>query len=165
MERPILGASLVPWSDAGRPAHIGDPDPEASMANNHAECTVVVSQDPLRVLVIDACMLTPDQAGQLAEAGLDTLAVHESGSLEARLLERLTHELKPAATAEEDDAADKDIIVTGTLIRGTAAVGSQTISVDSRAILEKGASSTNELLGVIPQIANAFNAFGLAGGE
>ena len=33
------------------------------------------------------------------EAGLDTLAVHESGSLEARLLERLTHETKPAATA------------------------------------------------------------------
>ena len=53
VERPILGASLVPWSDAGRPEHIGDPDPEASMANNHAECTVVVSQDPLRVLVID----------------------------------------------------------------------------------------------------------------
>jgi iron complex outermembrane receptor protein len=57
----------------------------------------------------------------------------------------------------EDGEDSPDIVVTGTLIRGTAAVGSQTISVDEKAIADKGASSTNELLGLIPQIANTFN--------
>jgi iron complex outermembrane recepter protein len=62
-----------------------------------------------------------------------------------------------SAAADDSDAASDEIIVTGTLIRGTTAVGSQTLSVDAAAIAEKGANSTNELLGVIPQIANAFN--------
>ena len=56
-----------------------------------------------------------------------------------------------------DDPATKDIVVTGTLIRGTAAVGSQTITVGPQDIAAKGAFSTNELLSVIPQIANSFN--------
>ncbi|MEY2942056.1 MAG: hypothetical protein RLY97_70, partial [Pseudomonadota bacterium] len=63
---------------------------------------------------------------------------------------------KPAA--KTDSASDeKEIVVIGTLIRGTAAVGSQTISVDTKAIMDKGATSTNELLGLIPQISNTFN--------
>jgi iron complex outermembrane receptor protein len=68
----------------------------------------------------------------------------------------------PAFGQEADEAADEggkkeDIVVVGTLIRGTTAVGSQTLSVDSQEIIERGASSTNELLGAIPQISNAFN--------
>jgi iron complex outermembrane receptor protein len=69
----------------------------------------------------------------------------------------------PAAAAEppaaKPDTApqDSDIVVVGTLIRGTAAVGSQTISVDSKAITNQGANSTNEVLSLIPQVANAFN--------
>ena len=59
--------------------------------------------------------------------------------------------------AGPSDSEGKEIIVTGTLIRGTAAVGSQTISVDTKTITDKGATSTNELLGLIPQIANTFN--------
>ncbi|MEO6248227.1 MAG: TonB-dependent receptor [Sphingomicrobium sp.] len=71
-----------------------------------------------------------------------------------------TAQTKPAsATTASQRSADalQDIVVTGTLIRNTKVVGSQTISVDSKAIADKGASSTNELLGLIPQIANAFN--------
>jgi iron complex outermembrane recepter protein len=56
-----------------------------------------------------------------------------------------------------DETDDKGIVVTGTLIRGTEVVGSQTISVGAEEIADKGANSTNELLGLIPQIANAFN--------
>ncbi len=59
----------------------------------------------------------------------------------------------PAADAESKD----DIVVVGTLIRGTTAVGSQTITVGQEQIAAKGAFSTNELLSVIPQIANSFN--------
>ncbi len=52
---------------------------------------------------------------------------------------------------------DQDIVVIGTLIRGTAATGSQTINVNSDAITAQGAVSTNEVLGLIPQISNTFN--------
>jgi iron complex outermembrane recepter protein len=55
-----------------------------------------------------------------------------------------------------EEEAD-DIVVTGTLIRGTEVVGAQTISVDAKAILEKGATSTAELLSLIPQLTNSFN--------
>jgi iron complex outermembrane recepter protein len=61
----------------------------------------------------------------------------------------------PSATQPKEELTE--VVVTGTLIRGTAAVGSQTITVDSEAINDKGATSTNELLGIIPQIANSFN--------
>jgi iron complex outermembrane receptor protein len=64
----------------------------------------------------------------------------------------------PAPTAPAEPAAEgSDVVVVGTLIRGTTAVGSQTISVDSKAITAQGATSTNELLGLIPQIASSFN--------
>lgn len=68
----------------------------------------------------------------------------------------------PAYAQDEEAAADegaesKDIVVIGTLIRGTEVTGSQTISIDSDDIAAKGAVSTNELLGTIPQIANQFN--------
>ncbi len=61
-------------------------------------------------------------------------------------------------TAAEGDAGDsKDIVVTGTLIRGTKVVGAQTIAIDAQTITDKGANSTNELLSLIPQISNTFN--------
>lgn len=63
-----------------------------------------------------------------------------------------------SAPADESAASsDKDIIVTGTLIRGTQATGSQTITIDAKAIKEVGAVSTNELLTSIPQIGS-FNS-------
>jgi iron complex outermembrane recepter protein len=62
-----------------------------------------------------------------------------------------------ADSSAEEETRNDDIIVTGTLIRGTQVTGSQTLSIDSVAIAEKGATSTNELLGLIPQITNTFN--------
>ncbi|MBC2660396.1 TonB-dependent receptor [Novosphingobium flavum] len=62
-----------------------------------------------------------------------------------------------APSDEAEAAADKEIIVTGTLIRGTQVTGSQTISVAPQDIAVKGAISTNDLLGLIPQISNTFN--------
>ena len=65
----------------------------------------------------------------------------------------------PAQTSANQDEAlpDDAIVVTGTLIRGVAATGTQSISVDSTAILDKAAGSTNELLSLVPQISNTFN--------
>lgn len=59
--------------------------------------------------------------------------------------------------AQDSATDDEDIVVTGTLIRGTEVNGSQTLSVSSDAIADKGAVSTNELLSLVPQIANTFN--------
>lgn len=51
----------------------------------------------------------------------------------------------------------EEVLVTGTLIRGTEVTGSQTIGMDTEAIVEVGASTTNELLASVPQITNFFN--------
>ncbi len=59
--------------------------------------------------------------------------------------------------AEKESAEDEDIVVTGTLIRGTTVTGSQTITVGAEDIAGKGATSTNEILGLIPQVTNTFN--------
>ncbi|MBC2667745.1 TonB-dependent receptor domain-containing protein [Novosphingobium piscinae] len=59
--------------------------------------------------------------------------------------------------ADAAETPTEEIVVTGTLIRGTQVTGSQTISVGREDIQVKGATTTNELLGVIPQIANTFN--------
>jgi len=52
IERPIAGARLAPWS-VGSAAVAARDDEEASLANNAAEATVAVAQDPLHVLVLD----------------------------------------------------------------------------------------------------------------
>jgi iron complex outermembrane recepter protein len=64
----------------------------------------------------------------------------------------------PEEQAAEAGVSVNEIVVTGTLIRGTEAVGSQTIGMDASAIEKVRAVSTNELLGSIPQITNQFNA-------
>jgi iron complex outermembrane recepter protein len=61
------------------------------------------------------------------------------------------------AAASDEEAKKDDIVVTGTLIRGTQVAGSQTITVDEKQITAQAATSTNELLGMIPQITNTFN--------
>jgi len=70
-------------------------------------------------------------------------------------LQALAQTTAPAAEATEP--TDADIVVTGTLIRGTAVVGSQTLTLGREEIVAKAAFSTNELLSAIPQIANQFN--------
>ena len=59
--------------------------------------------------------------------------------------------------AAEEGKSDDQIVVTGTLICGTKVVGAQTIAIDAQTITERGASSTNELLSLMPQISNTFN--------
>ncbi|GGC13401.1 TonB-dependent receptor [Novosphingobium endophyticum] len=58
---------------------------------------------------------------------------------------------------ETDDSGAPEIVVTGTLIRGTEVVGSQTIAVDREAITQQGSTTTNEILQLVPQISNTFN--------
>ncbi len=59
-----------------------------------------------------------------------------------------------AQEAEADAPTDADIIVTGTLLRGVAPVGTNVVGIDREDILATGAASTNDLLASIPQVGN-----------
>jgi len=63
-------------------------------------------------------------------------------------------------TAATDASAEKDreIVVTGTLIRGIAPVGTNVIGVTTKDIAAKGVASTVDLMSTIPQISS-FNAY------
>ena len=61
------------------------------------------------------------------------------------------------ADSPSDEIADNEIVVTGTLIRGSAPVGSNAINLSEERLEETGAKSSNELLASIPQVTNYFN--------
>jgi len=63
------------------------------------------------------------------------------------------------ASSGDDQAtrAAKDIVVTGTLLRGIAPVGTNVIGVSAKDVVASGAQSSNDLLAKIPQISN-FNS-------
>lgn len=50
-----------------------------------------------------------------------------------------------------------DIVVTGSLIRGVAAVGSPLLSIGAEDVKRIGAVNTNQILSQVPMITNAFN--------
>ncbi len=60
--------------------------------------------------------------------------------------------------ADESTGEDKEILVTGTLIRGIAPAGSQVLGVTPEDGAANGASSTNQLLSSLPQVGNFFNS-------
>jgi iron complex outermembrane receptor protein len=59
--------------------------------------------------------------------------------------------------ASAEDVILEEVLVTGSLIRGVALTGSQSIGLDANDVVETGAVTTNELLASVPQIANFFN--------
>jgi len=64
----------------------------------------------------------------------------------------------PPVDDQSADTPAKDIVVTGTLIRGIAPVGTNVIGLSKADIASTGATSTQQLLSNVPQITNAFNA-------
>lgn len=63
-----------------------------------------------------------------------------------------------ADAAQADPAQVEEVVVTGTLLRGVAPVGTNVIGVGKDEVIASGAASTNDLLATIPQISN-FNGF------
>src|ERR1043165_9836638 len=61
-----------------------------------------------------------------------------------------------AQTTDEEpsDSELNEVVVTGTLLRGTAPVGANLIEVTRDAVAETGVASSNDLLVTIPQISN-----------
>ena len=78
---------------------------------------------------------------------------------------------KPAAqsdslppTDEGQDKSDKEIIVTGTQIRGTTPAGATLLTQTSEAAAERGATNGNEILAQLPQASNFFQSLPALGG-
>jgi iron complex outermembrane receptor protein len=69
-----------------------------------------------------------------------------------------------AAEAIEEDQRPDDIVVTGTLIRGTTPAGSTLITTTAKQAEEQGAANGNEILAQIPQAANFFQGLPAIGG-
>ena len=67
-----------------------------------------------------------------------------------------------ADASETPNSVDDDIVVTGTLIRGIEPVGSPVISLNRDAVVATGATTINQLLSNIPQVAS-FNDVPLIG--
>lgn len=64
-----------------------------------------------------------------------------------------------ADTAEQEQATvAEDIVVTGTLIRGTAPTGTNVVALGREEIVTTGAMTTNEVLANIPQVTSSFLA-------
>lgn len=60
-------------------------------------------------------------------------------------------------TGDEADAESGEIVVTGTLIRGIAPVGTNVVGLSRDEITASGAISGNEVLARVPQVTNYFN--------
>lgn len=64
----------------------------------------------------------------------------------------------PNTIAQEVDADPaQEIVVTGTLLRGVAPTGTNVVSVSAADVIASGATTANQVLARVPQIANAFN--------
>lgn len=113
----------------------------------------------------DLKIRNPQQATRWARAGLSMLAVSTallwSGAASAQALP--SSDAPAAATPPQSDtgadtaAKDKDIVVTGTLLRGVAPTGTNVIGVSRDDVVASGAASSNDLLAAIPQVGNFGN--------
>lgn len=69
-----------------------------------------------------------------------------------------------APAAQDESNAVEEIVVTGTLIRGVAPVGTNVIGVNADTVVASGTSNSNDLLARIPQVSSAFNQSQSPGG-
>ncbi|WP_447725590.1 TonB-dependent receptor plug domain-containing protein [Sphingomonas koreensis] len=60
----------------------------------------------------------------------------------------------PETPAPRDAGGEGEIVVTGTLLRGIAPVGTNVVSISEADVVATGAQSSNDLLATIPQISN-----------
>lgn len=66
----------------------------------------------------------------------------------------------PPATPGAEQVSDTEveaIVVTGTLLRGVAPTGTNVVTMNADQIVRSGATSSNQVLARVPQVASAFN--------
>jgi iron complex outermembrane receptor protein len=70
---------------------------------------------------------------------------------------------EPPPPAGTPEAPSQDIVVTGTLLRGVAPVGTNVLTISRANIVASGATNSAELLAQVPQVTNMFNSLPRAG--
>ena len=85
------------------------------------------------------------------------LAVRQAALLGAAMAVAAPAMVWAQAAPADKDTDTKEIVVTGTLIRGIAPVGSNAIAIGQGKIEESASLTSNELLATIPQVTNYFN--------
>lgn len=102
--------------------------------------------------------------GKLAFASVSLLALSTPALAQQSLPESPTDApVTDGGAAPDEPVEDSDIIVTGTLIRGIAPGGSQTIGVNQEKIAAVGAVNTSDLIAAIPQAGNFLGFVGVRG--
>jgi iron complex outermembrane receptor protein len=96
-----------------------------------------------------ALTVLPSQAGAQAAQASSDQAAPETPPAERQ-------GVGGQANVSSQRPADTEIVVTGTLIRGAAPVGSNVIAVGPEKAASQGATTNNELLATIPQVSNLF---------
>ncbi len=106
---------------------------------------------------MSANMFERRQAG-LVSASLLAIAVAIASPATAQTARATPPPASPSDKASSDSSEVSEIVVTGTLLRGVAPVGTNVIGVSRDDVVATGAASTNDLLATIPQVSN-FNSF------
>ncbi|MES3153960.1 TonB-dependent receptor plug domain-containing protein [Sphingomonas faeni] len=97
-----------------------------------------------------------------SNAGLVTPDVEAEAA--PKELSQTEQAMEPSATAPEV-ASQTDIVVTGTLVRGIAPVGTNVLGITSRDVERSGAVNAQQLLAQVPQISNFFNGTPATSGD
>lgn len=66
-------------------------------------------------------------------------------------------EEKSLDSGDTEQSSSEDIVVTGTLIKGIAPVGTNVIGLSTKTITQSGATNAQQLLAQVPQVSNFFN--------
>ncbi|GAA0298569.1 TonB-dependent receptor [Sphingomonas oligophenolica] len=106
-----------------------------------------------------------------ARSGVALLALVWAGVVSAQETSTPADQTAAASgptTTTDEDVAGKDVVVTGSRIRGAAPVGSSVIAIDRKAIEASGAVTTDRLIKEIPQVfdlGTSENSRGQSGGS
>lgn len=100
----------------------------------------------------------------LGGASFAALAIAGSASAQESSLTAPSASAAQTAPVDLPGSAQSEIVVTGTRIRGVAAVGSPTIPIDRTTIQDRATSSTNDILRDVPQVTNFGAGGSLVGG-
>ncbi|WP_165828936.1 TonB-dependent receptor plug domain-containing protein [Caulobacter radicis] len=98
-----------------------------------------------------------------ATTAMLTIAAASPALSQVATSDQAASEAPPVSNAGQQGAATigdstvEEIVVTGTLLRGVAPVGTNVVTVNAEKIARTGAVSTVDVLAKIPQISNSFN--------
>jgi len=109
----------------------------------------------LMATVVSACI------AQQAQAQQTSAPENPSAAVQSAVPPPGEEQISP--TTPDQAGQGKDIVVTGTLLRGVAPVGTNVLNISRSDIVASGATTSADLLAQVPQVTNIFNSLPHAG--